>query len=136
MPAAQIFQLPNVFEDSGAYLLAKIRGTTGEYISKASLASPGSIQLKVFDSESSDSPPTEVASRDIVVNDTVFDTLQTDSGWDLVADPDGFNFKVEVLPADVPAGGKTYRFEFKFTNASGKIWHIVANVPTIGLFRS
>jgi len=136
MPAAQIFQMPSVFEDSGAYLLAKIRGTTGAYISKASLASPGSIQLKVYDADSDDAPPTEVASRTIVVDDTVFDTLQIDSGWDLTADPDGFNFKVEILPADLPAGGKRYRFEFKFTNATGKIWHVAADVPTIGLFRS
>lgn len=133
MPAAQVFQLPAVFEDSGAYLLAKIRGTTGVYISQASLST---IQLKVYDAESDDAPPTEVASRDITIASTVFDALQTDSGWDLVADPDGFNFKVEILPADLPAGGKKYRFEFKFTNASSKIWHVAADVPTIGLFRS
>lgn len=133
---AKIFPVQTIFEDSHGTLMAHVVGMNNADITQASLASPGSIQLKVYDADSSDSPPTEIASREIVVADTVFDTLQTDSGWDLVADPDGFNFKVEVLPADVPAGGKKYRFEFKFTNATGKIWHVVAEVPTIGLFRS
>lgn len=135
MPS-QIFQIQQTFEDSTACILARIRGTTGVLITQASLGSPGSIQLKVYDSEDADSPPTEIASRAIIVADTVFDELQTDSGWDVGADADGFNFKVEVLPADIPKGGKKYRFEFKFTNASGKVWHVVVDVPTVGLIRS
>jgi hypothetical protein len=131
MPAAQIFQVSASFEDSHGYLLARIRGTTGALITKASLSA---IQLKVYDPE--DSENTEIASRDIVINDTVFDTLQTDSGWDTAEDADGFNFKVEVLPTDLPSGSKKYRFEFKFTNTSNKIWHVVVDVPTIGLIRS
>ncbi len=130
---SQVFPVQFVFEDSTAYLLARIRGTTGALITKASLSS---IQLKVYDSEDSETPPTEIASRSLVINDTVFDTLQLDSGWDTSKDADGFNFKLEVLPTDIPAGGKKYRFEHKFTNSSTKIWHFVAEVPTLGLFRS
>lgn len=138
MPAAQVFPVQAVFEDSGAYLLARIRGTTGSLITQASLTA---INLRVYESEavpeSSDADdPAVVAARDLVISSCVFDTLQTDSGWDTAADPDGFNLKVEILPADLPKGGKNYRFEIKFTNASDKVWHFVAAIPTEGLYRS
>lgn len=130
---SQVFPTQLVFEDSSAYILARIRGMTGALITIASLTS---IQLKVYDSDDSDSTPTEIASRSITVASTVFDTLQTDSGWDTAKDADGFNLKIEVLPTDIPRGGKKYRFEFLFTNTSGKVWHMVVEVPTLGLFRS
>jgi hypothetical protein len=130
---AQVFETQLTFEDSTAYILARIRGTTGSLITIASIST---IQLKVYDAEDAEATPVEIASRDITVASTVFDTLQTDSGWDTAKDATGFNFKVEVLVADIPRGGKKYRFEFKFTNTSSKIWHFVAEVPTIGLIRS
>lgn len=134
MPAAQVFLLPNSFEDSSGYILARVVGMAAANITVASISS---IQLKVYDVEDVAGTPTEVASRSITVDSTViFDTLQTGSGWDLTEDADGFNFKVEVLPADIPAGGKTYRFEFKFTDTNSKIWHVVVDVPTLGLIRS
>ena len=134
MPAAQVFQLPKIFEDSSGYILARIVGMAATNITVASITS---IQLKVYDVEDVSGTPTEIASRSITVDSTViFDTLQTGSGWDTAADADGFNFKVEILPADIPSGGKTYRYEFKFTDTSSKIWHVVIDVPTIGLIRS
>lgn len=140
MPVAQVFPVQAVFEDSGAYLMARIRGTSGAYISQASLGSPGGINLRVY--EESVVPETDaedddavVATRNLTVADCVFDSLQTsDPRW--TADTTGYNFLMEILPADLPKGGKTYRFELKFTNASGKVWHVVPAVPSGGLYRS
>ena len=136
MPAAQIFQLAASFEDSTAYILARVRGTTGSYITQSSLSA---INLRVYDPDnppetSADDDEAVIAARDLVKADVVFDTLQTDSGWD--ADATGFNLKIEVLPADLPRGGQTSRFEVKFTNSSSKIWHAVFDVPAQGLYRS
>ena len=133
MPAAQVFQLKESFEDSSGYILARVRNLANSLITQASLSS---IQLKVYAADDPAETPTEVASRSITIADTVFDALQTDSGWDTSEDATGFNFKVEVLAADLPSGFKKYRFEFKFTDTNSKISHLVAEVPTIGLFRS
>lgn len=141
MPAAQIFVAPKSFEDSSGYILARIEGMNAQPITKASLAASDSILLRVYDKER---PPETaavddaavIAARSIDKSTNVFDTLQTDSGWDLDADPDGFNLKVEILPADLPSGGKTYKFEFKFTDANAKVWPFVTEVPTEGLYSS
>lgn len=136
MPEAQAFQLKKAFEDSNAYILARVRNLANSLITQASLSE---ISLKVYDSADTGDTPTEIASRSIVIADTVFDTLQTDSGWDTAVDTTGFNFKVEVLPADVPGGNKVYQFEFKLTSSvatGSKISHVVVKVPTESLFRS
>lgn len=138
MPAAQIFPSQKIFEDSSGHILSRVRGMSNALITQASITS---ILLRVYDKEN---PPSTtaiddaavVAARTLVKTDVVFDTLQTDSGWDTSEDADGFNFKVEILPADLPAGSKTYKFEFKFTDANSKVWHHVVEVPTEGLFSS
>lgn len=138
MPAAQIFRLAKCFEDSTAYILARIRGTSGSLVTQGSLSA---INLRVYDvaspPETSDqSDPEVIAARDLTISSVVFDTLQTDSGWDTEQDASGFNLKIEVLPADLPRGGVVYRFEVKFTNSSSKIWHAAFDVPSEGLYRS
>lgn len=128
------------YEDSSCFLLARIRNIDGALLTRAVLAT---INLRVYDSDNppeteDEDDPAVVAARDLVINTVVFDSLQTDSGWDLEKDPDGFNFKVEVLPTDVPGGSRKYRFEHLFTNAggSGRQWPVVVEVPTLPLFRS
>lgn len=138
MPAAQVFQLAKSFEDSNAYILARVRGTSGDLISQASISE---IVLRVYDKENPPETaaiddPAVIQSRTLVKGDVVFDTLQTDSGWDTDADPLGFNVKIEIIPADIPRGSKVYRFEAKFTNATSKRWHAVFEVPSEGLYSS
>ncbi len=138
MPAAQIFQLAAVFEDSSAYILGRIRNLENALITQASLSE---ISLRVYDPDNppdttDEDDPAVIAFREITIADDVYDTLQTDSGWNTTADPDGFNFKVEVLPEDIPAGGKKARFEFKFTDAVDKISHAVVEFEVQGLYRS
>lgn len=137
---AKIFPVQIVFEDSSAWLLARVVGMANTNITQASIAS---ITLRVYsrapESTAVDDPAV-VASRTLVKADVVFDSLQTDSGWDVTKDPDGlgFNLKVEVLATDIPQGSEKYRFELRFTDTStpAKSWPVVVEVPTEGLYTS
>lgn len=135
---SKVFPLQVVFEDSTAYILARVTNVNAALLTRAALSA---ITLRVYDANN---PPETsaiddaavVAARTLVINTVVFDTLQTDSGWDTDQDADGFNVKIEVLPADIPSGSKKYRFETKFTNSTSQQWYFVAEVPTEGLYSS
>jgi hypothetical protein len=71
--------------------------------------------------------PTLVATRTPVINDTVYDTLQTThTGW---TDADGgYNFLDVVEATNFPLGGRTYRLEYVFTPVSGQPFAMVAEI--------
>lgn len=122
-----------VFEDSGASLMARIKGGDGANITQASISS---IAYSVFSLSTTNgvTTGTETTTGTLTVSDVVFDTLQTDARWG--KDSTGYNFRWDV-PASVLANGDTtYRIEIKFTPTSGEAFHVVAEVETVGLYRS
>lgn len=58
------------------------------------------VAVSVFDLAAQDPTTDLFLGAQPAVSDVFFNSLQTDSGWDL---PDGFNFKHIVLPADLGA---------------------------------
>jgi hypothetical protein len=122
---ASIFRASSVFEDSGFHLMARI---TIHDASNAQQADISSISLQVWDI---DRDFQVGATENLTVANVVFDTLQTDARW--TADSTGYNFRYTGTAAQVSKGGSTYRYEFKITPASGEVYHIVFDVPTIEL---
>jgi len=116
-----------VYEDSGFSLMARIYGQAATAITQATISS---IALKVYEVSSS----TSVATATPVVATCVFDTLQTDAYW--TKDSTGYNFRYSTLAAQVPTGGSRYIFEFTFTPASGAVFPVVFEVPTLDLYGS
>lgn len=116
-----------VFEDSGCYLLARIVGNNAANVVQADISS---INLAV--TQKGGDP--DVTGTAVTVSSVIFDTLQTDARW--TVDTDGYNFRYAVSPSQLPAGGRFYVFEFKFTPASGPVFHVVFEVPTLNLYRS
>lgn len=118
-----------VFEDSALYLMGRGKGPGGAYMLQADIQS---IDLKVFEQGK---PGTVIDTQTLTVSQVVFDTLQTDARW--TKDATGYNFRYQTLVTQLPDGGKTYVFEFKFTPAGGgPIFHAVFHVPTLDLHRS
>ena len=112
-----------VFKNGSATLLARVVGADGTPVNQADIAS---VQYGVYllDNDDPDAE-TVVTGHDgvsIGVSSLIFDTLQTDSVWDV--DETGYNFK-HVL--DVSANqafavaGRTYRIVFELTPAAGQI---------------
>jgi hypothetical protein len=116
-----------VFEDSGCYLLARIRGNDAANIVQADISS---INLCV--SQKGGTPDT--VGTAVTVATVIFNTLQTDARW--TVDATGYNFRYAVSAAELPLAPRTYVFEFKFTPASGPVFHVVFEVPTLSLLRS
>jgi hypothetical protein len=116
-----------VFEDSGCYLLARIRGNDAANIVQADISS---INLCV--SQKGGTPDT--VGTAVTVATVIFNTLQTDARW--TVDATGYNFRYAVSAAELPLAPRTYVFEFKFTPASGPVFHVVFEVPTLNLLRS
>ena len=118
--AADIFG--TVFKNGSAALLARVVGADATPVKQADIAS---AEYTIYLLEDGDpDAATVVAGHDgvsIDVASLIFDTLQTDSVWDL--DETGYNFK-HVL--DVSANqaftiaGRTYRVVFELTPVSGQ----------------
>lgn len=117
-----------VWEDSGCYLLARIVGNNAANVVQADISS---INLCV-NRKGIDTPDTTGSA--VTASSVIFDTLQTDARW--TVDSIGYNFRYAVSAAELPLGSRTYLFEFKFTPASGPVFHVVFEVPTLDLVRS
>lgn len=117
-----------VFEDTGFSLMARIQGTDAKDVQQADVSS---IAYSVYDLSSTGSP-TDTGS--LTVATVIYDTLQTDSRWDI--DTTGYNFKWDVPASHVADGAKNYRFEIAFTPAIGEVYHAIYEVATTNLFRS
>jgi len=107
----------SAYEDGGCSIMARINGTDGTAITQSAV---NTITCTVYDSTL-----TSVATPSVVVGDSVFNTLQTDSRW--TVDSTGYNFRYDVAATVMTAPG-TYRFEFKFTPTSGEVYWVVAEV--------
>jgi hypothetical protein len=138
---AEVFAVQSMFEDSSGWIMARVVGMANTNITQASISK---ITLRVYAKDNwpetdAINDPAVVAERTLVKDDVVFDALQTDSGWDLTKDADGFNFKMEVLSTDIPKGSQKYRFELRFADTNTptpRTWPVVVEVPTEGLYTS
>ena len=106
------------YEDGGTSIMARITGLDGANIVQADVST---ITCTVFDAAGS-----SVSTPTVTVSTSVFDTLQTDSRWS--ADSTGYNFRFDGAASVMTAPGERYRFEFKFTPASGAVYWVVATV--------
>jgi hypothetical protein len=120
-----------IIENSAVTLLDRIKGHDGSYITKAGI---DSITCKVIDlndptnADSSGSP----ISPTIDVDDSVFDTLQTDGRW--VKDTTGYNFAAELSGDNFPQGNRTYRVEIKFVPVTGYPFYVLYNLECVNIF--
>lgn len=119
-----------VYEDSGAYLMARVIGNAGTMITQASLSA---LTYKVFDLNS-DAPFTPTQSGSLTVSAVVFDTLQTDARWS--ADSTGYNFGHVIPAAWLTDGGHVFKIEYRFTPVSGEVFHVVFQLTTVDLLGS
>ena len=108
------------WEDGTAVLLGHLVNASGADMTVASISS---INLIVEDEAVAGTvvgPSPYATPAQFATSDVVFDALQTralNPIW--TKNAAGFNFRYDVLNAQIPTGGKTYRFEFWFTPASG-----------------
>jgi len=117
----------NVWEDSGATCMARIVGSDAGNIQQADISS---IACTVTRTDTS----AAVATPAIVVANTVFDTLQTDSRW--TKDTTGYNFRHTILAASLAESDITYRVEYAFTPSSGQVFHVVFELRSRKIYRS
>lgn len=115
-----------VFEDSGLYLMARVTGSNAANMVQADVSSISLVVTK--------RGGTPGDAESVTVSSVVFNTLQTDARW--TKDATGYNFRYEVSPTQLGDGEGMYYFEFKFTPASGPVFHVVFEVETLPLQRS
>jgi hypothetical protein len=116
-----------VWEDNSFSLMGRYTND-GTNIVQADISS---IAYKLFDKAA---PTVLITSDTLTVSTVVFDTLQTDSRWDV--DTIGYNFRWDVPSTLLTAGGTNYRVELKFTATSGGIFHDVFEPSTRDLLGS
>ena len=116
-----------VFEDSGAAVMARIVDNDGTNITQADLSA---ISWNIFDM----SNPASATNTALVITDVVFDTLQTDSRW--TTDSTGYNFRHDVPAVSLAIGDAQYRLEYKFTPASGEVFHTAFELVTVDMLGS
>ena len=122
-----IYRHTVIWEDSGYTVIARILGHDGAAITKSDVS--GTIAWTIAERSA---PDTVVTSGTLVVDDTVYDALQTgDARWS--RDTTGFNFLAAMGAATVPTGNKTYHLRFTFTPASGEVYQFPVVLPTRNL---
>lgn len=130
----QPFATQTVFEETGGIALmgrGRTVGVDGSYFAQADF---DSIVLKIFDMADPGAPINGAGGVTLTISDVIFNALQTtDDRW--TVDGDGYNFLYETSSADLPQGGRRYRFEFCLTpvGSDDPFW-AVFEVPTIGLY--
>lgn len=113
-----------IWESTATPLIARIRATSGTYITQASLSS---IAYSVFDLTAV--PAAIVTSGTISKSSTVFDTLQTsDARW--TVDSVGYNF-LWIAPASLfPLAPRKYQVEITFTTTDSYKLRVVFQPKT------
>jgi len=109
------FDTWHVNEGTSPTLMGRLLGHDGAAMAKADVSS---IVCDVYDV---DVPGTAVlADESIVVDDVIFDALQTgDARW--TVDSTGFNFAWAAPATIIPDGSKTYHVQLTITPASGGV---------------
>lgn len=117
----------SVYEGAGFRWMARITGGDGNNIAQADVSS---IAFSVYDLADTSAAS---ATGTLAVASVVFDALQTDSRW--TVDSTGYNFAWDVAYTIFADGDTTYRLEVTFSPASGDPFHLVRDVPVVGLYR-
>lgn len=125
--AAAAIKRGRVFEDGGACFMARVAGNDGEYITQVSISS---IDCTIKNARTQ----AAVSTPSVVVADSVFDTLQTDSRWS--EDSTGYNFRHTVPAATFTTADTIYRVEYRFTPAVGEVFWVVFEATTLGVLTS
>ncbi len=120
MPNAQDTQ-GTVFVNGTAAMLARIVGPDAAIIKQADLSA---IEYTIYELDDTDAtvrtPVTGHTAEPLVIEDVIFDTLQTDSVW--TADGTGYNLLHVIDITTDPAFTKVekqYLVEYKLTPTSG-----------------
>jgi len=116
-----------IYEDSGAYLMARVLGGDGSAVQQSDISS---IAYSVYDMDDTSSPGT----GSLTVANVVYDTLQTDSRW--TTDTTGYNFGWSAPASLFATGDRVYKVEVLFTPASGEVFHVQWDVTTRSMLRS
>lgn len=127
MPAPQVW-LAVAIEDGGVALMGRVVGNNAALINQATI---DEITYKVY--EKGDAVNIAVNSP-LTVSNVVFDSLQTDARW--TKDATGYNFRHDLVPAELPEGGKVYIVEFKFVPEVGSQFYGIYSVDTLSLIQS
>lgn len=132
----QPFVTEVAFEKTGGIaLMGRGKSLSGSYFQQADFST---INLKIYDmADPAGGPINGASGENLTISSIIFNTLQTaDARWTI--DETGYNFRYLTKAANLPAGGKRYRFEFEFTPTSGStdVFYGVFEVPTLGLYRA
>lgn len=128
---SKVFRAPPEFEDSSVNLRARIQKAdeTGDAAVQSDI---DSIVLSVYDLAN----PRRKIVPDVTlaVASVIYTTLQTPATWTI--DTTGYNFLYTSLPAHMPQGDRTYRFDVRVAFANGSVVHMAWDVPALDLKRS
>ena len=125
--ASSVIEKATIYENSSVSFLARIRISSGSYLSQGVT---DSITCKVF---SLADTSTAVATPSITVSSVVFNSLQTsDDCW--TKDTTGYNFKVTLNDSIFVDGDLTYQVEFKFALSNGNDIYVVYRVYTLPVY--
>ena len=113
-----------IFEDSTCTTLARILNEDGNAITQSAISS---IACNVYDLNDTDGSATLTPS--ITISDVIFDSLQTDSIWQV--DGSGYNFKNSVSYSAFTDSDTTYAIEYKFTLTSAAQFYVVFHAQTL-----
>jgi hypothetical protein len=106
----------SVFKATGNVLMSRARGSDGNYVTQAGLASIACTVMDLTD------PTQPVYSPAITVAATVLDAIRSDARW--TRDAIGFNF-IHVMPAAAyPIAGHVYRVFYLATPVTGPVFAI------------
>lgn len=95
-------------------LLGHVKNASGD-VSAAGIAG---IKLRVVD----EAAPTVLIVPEVTITPSdVLAALST--AWPWTKNTTGYNFRYEVLPAQIPTVGKNYIFQFQFTPAIGEVFN-------------
>ena len=114
----------SVFQNSGALFLARVRSSSGSYVTQATLST---ITCRV--SNMTTGVAVTVISPTITISTSVFDALQTDAYW--TQDTTGYNFKHAMPATAFPTANNVYRVEYKFTPTSGAVFYVEFQVTAL-----
>jgi len=113
--SAQIAAQATAWNGANLACMARVQDIAGTDITVAAVESITCEVVQVDKTSTKTSPDVTVDTN------TVFDTLQTqllDPTWPFPAPDAGYNFKFELIPADIPLANKQYQAQFTFTDKS------------------
>lgn len=129
-----------IIEGSGAVLLARVTGASGDAVTQASVSAiawecwktdvpPG----RIYPSSTTTVTPTKTGTGTGVVADVIYDTLQTDDRW--TVDATGYNFALSIPAAswpvtdidDYPDSGWA-QVDVKITPTTGEVFYVAYQV--------